>query len=240
MRHAPFAIGPAARDAGCARMREAIDWSDPPPDVAARAPAYIDMAAEAMRQPRLTDPSAISPGNTGSGRRDRSGGRDRRWRRRPRTRPVRRAGRAADDEPHDRAARQDRPRRGRQRRPPRPRPGRRRGRGLPRDRAQRARPGRAPRTTDPADGAEPGHRRRPRLRQPVRPADRAPRPRAQRLLASSSRTTRRAPSSSAAAPEAIILSGGPNSVYDDGCAEARPGDLVAAASRSSASATARS
>ena len=45
------------------------------------------------------------------------------------------AGRAADDEPND--ARQDGPWRGGQRRPPGPRPGRRRSRGLPRDRAER-------------------------------------------------------------------------------------------------------
>ena len=49
MRHAPFAIGPAERDAWLARMREAIAWSDPPPGVAERLHAYIDMAAEAMR-----------------------------------------------------------------------------------------------------------------------------------------------------------------------------------------------
>ena len=49
MRHSPFAIGPAQRDAWLARMREAIAWSDPPADVAARLQAYFDMAAEAMR-----------------------------------------------------------------------------------------------------------------------------------------------------------------------------------------------
>jgi hemoglobin len=49
MRHAPFAIGPAERDAWLVRMREAIAWSDPPPEVAERLHAYIDMAAEAMR-----------------------------------------------------------------------------------------------------------------------------------------------------------------------------------------------
>ena len=49
MRHAPFAIGPAERDAWLVRMREAIAWSDPPADVAARLHAYFDMAAEAMR-----------------------------------------------------------------------------------------------------------------------------------------------------------------------------------------------
>jgi hemoglobin len=49
MRHAPFAIGPAERDAWLARMREAIASTDPPPAVAERLHNYIDMAAEAMR-----------------------------------------------------------------------------------------------------------------------------------------------------------------------------------------------
>jgi hemoglobin len=49
MRHAPFAIGPAERDAWLARMREAIAATDPPPAVAERLHQYIDMAAEAMR-----------------------------------------------------------------------------------------------------------------------------------------------------------------------------------------------
>ena len=49
MRHAPFAIGPRERDAWLTRMREAIAWSDPPPDVAGRLDRYFDMAAEAMR-----------------------------------------------------------------------------------------------------------------------------------------------------------------------------------------------
>jgi hemoglobin len=49
MRHAPFAIGPSERDAWLARMREAVAWADPPPDVTTRLLAYFDMAAEAMR-----------------------------------------------------------------------------------------------------------------------------------------------------------------------------------------------
>jgi hemoglobin len=49
MRHNPFAIGPVERDAWLKHMREAIAWSDPPPDVAARLHAYFDTAAEAMR-----------------------------------------------------------------------------------------------------------------------------------------------------------------------------------------------
>jgi hemoglobin len=49
MRHAPFAIGPAERDAWLIRMRVAIAAEAPPPDVADRLHAYIEMAAEAMR-----------------------------------------------------------------------------------------------------------------------------------------------------------------------------------------------
>jgi hemoglobin len=49
MRHAPFAIGPAERDAWLRHMREAIAWTDPPPPVATRLHEYFDMAAEAMR-----------------------------------------------------------------------------------------------------------------------------------------------------------------------------------------------
>jgi hemoglobin len=49
MRHMPFAIGPAERDAWLRLMRDAIDASAPPRDVAERLHRYIDMAAEAMR-----------------------------------------------------------------------------------------------------------------------------------------------------------------------------------------------
>ena len=49
MRHAPFAIGPAERDAWLVRMRAAIAAEAPPPEVADRLHAYIDMAADAMR-----------------------------------------------------------------------------------------------------------------------------------------------------------------------------------------------
>jgi hemoglobin len=49
MRHAPFAIGPAARDAWLAHMRAAIARIDPPAEVVARLDAYFEMAAEAMR-----------------------------------------------------------------------------------------------------------------------------------------------------------------------------------------------
>jgi hemoglobin len=49
MRHFPFEIDPAARDAWLRHMREAIAWMDPPPEVASRLHSYFDMAAEAMR-----------------------------------------------------------------------------------------------------------------------------------------------------------------------------------------------
>ena len=49
MRHFPFAIDPAARDAWLHAMREAIAHTDPPPEVARRLHEYFDLAAEAMR-----------------------------------------------------------------------------------------------------------------------------------------------------------------------------------------------
>ena len=83
-------------------------------------------------------------------------------------------------------------------------------------------------------------RRRPRFRQPVRPAHRAARPRARRLLraAAPRHAVRRA--GTARRPRAIILSGGPISVYDPERPAPGPGRSGAAGSRSSASATAPS
>ncbi len=49
MRHMPFAIGPAERDAWLRLMRDAIAWSEPPPGVGERLLAYVGMAADAMR-----------------------------------------------------------------------------------------------------------------------------------------------------------------------------------------------
>ena len=49
MRHAPFAIGPAQRDAWLGHMRAAIASVAPQPEIAARLEAYFGMAAEAMR-----------------------------------------------------------------------------------------------------------------------------------------------------------------------------------------------
>jgi hemoglobin len=49
MRHAPFAIGPAARDRWLALMRAALAEVAPPADVADELERYFAMAAEAMR-----------------------------------------------------------------------------------------------------------------------------------------------------------------------------------------------
>jgi hemoglobin len=49
MRHAPFPIGPAERDAWLALMRAAIADTAPSEAVATRLEAYVEMAAEAMR-----------------------------------------------------------------------------------------------------------------------------------------------------------------------------------------------
>ena len=49
MRHMPFAIGPAERDAWLRLMHASIDAAGAPPGVADRLRAYVDMAAEAMR-----------------------------------------------------------------------------------------------------------------------------------------------------------------------------------------------
>ena len=49
MRHAPFAIDAAARDRWLTLMRAALAAEAPPPDVAAELDAYLEMAAEAMR-----------------------------------------------------------------------------------------------------------------------------------------------------------------------------------------------
>jgi hemoglobin len=49
MRHFPFAIGPDERDAWLAQMNEAIASADAPAEVIARLRAYMEMAAESMR-----------------------------------------------------------------------------------------------------------------------------------------------------------------------------------------------
>lgn len=49
MRHAPFAIGPEARDRWLLHMRAALIAEAPPADVADELERYLAMAAEAMR-----------------------------------------------------------------------------------------------------------------------------------------------------------------------------------------------
>jgi hemoglobin len=49
MRHAPFAIGPVERDAWLAHMNASIDAAGAPTEIADRLRAYVEMAAEAMR-----------------------------------------------------------------------------------------------------------------------------------------------------------------------------------------------
>lgn len=49
MRHAPFAIGPAERDAWLQHMNAAIAALEPPAAVRARLEAYFENAAEGMR-----------------------------------------------------------------------------------------------------------------------------------------------------------------------------------------------
>ena len=49
MRHAPFAIDPAARDRWLVHMRAAMAEMAPPIDVADELERYLTMAAEAMR-----------------------------------------------------------------------------------------------------------------------------------------------------------------------------------------------
>jgi len=49
MRHAPFVIGEAERDAWLRHMRDALDSLDLPEDVATRLWDYLTMAAESMR-----------------------------------------------------------------------------------------------------------------------------------------------------------------------------------------------
>jgi hemoglobin len=48
MRHAPFAIGPAERDAWLRHMTAAVEDLDLPPELAAPLLEYLQMAAHAM------------------------------------------------------------------------------------------------------------------------------------------------------------------------------------------------
>ena len=65
MRHAPFAIGPVERDRWLVHMRAAVAEMAPPADVAAELERYFAMAAEAMRNQRLTTAPAPAPGPAG-------------------------------------------------------------------------------------------------------------------------------------------------------------------------------
>jgi len=49
MRHAPFPIGSAEREAWLRHMRAALAELDPPPEVAARLESYFTPVAEGMR-----------------------------------------------------------------------------------------------------------------------------------------------------------------------------------------------
>lgn len=49
MRHAPFVIDATARDRWLTLMRASLAEEAPPPDVGAQLDAYLEMAAEAMR-----------------------------------------------------------------------------------------------------------------------------------------------------------------------------------------------
>ena len=49
MRHQPFAIGPSERDAWLRHMRASLAALAPRPSVGERLDAYLEMAAEAMR-----------------------------------------------------------------------------------------------------------------------------------------------------------------------------------------------
>ena len=48
-RHSPFPIGPLERDRWLVHMHAAIDASGAPPEITAQLRAYVDLAAEAMR-----------------------------------------------------------------------------------------------------------------------------------------------------------------------------------------------
>jgi hemoglobin len=49
MRHAPFAIGPAEREAWLSHMREAVDSLNLTPEQSATLWGYLEMAAHSMQ-----------------------------------------------------------------------------------------------------------------------------------------------------------------------------------------------
>ena len=167
------------------------------------------------------------------------------WRKRPRRRTEKRKAQPRPTQPSRCPPRPRSAARPSTVRPPTPAtaswPRRRRGRGLPRDRAQRARPRSARPTTDPPapTATDREHGRRPRLREPVRPADRPARARARRLLgaAPARHPVRRARASRRPRHHPV---GQPELGLRRRRAAAGPGHLVGHGSPSSASATAPS
>ena len=62
MRHAPFAIGPAERDAWLRHMRDAVDSLELTPEQDARLWGYMEMAARSMQNRWPDDaPGGLSP-----------------------------------------------------------------------------------------------------------------------------------------------------------------------------------
>jgi hemoglobin len=61
MRHAPFRIGPAERDAWLLHMRAALDTLHLPEPHQSALWEYLDMAAESMRNKRLTGRATVAP-----------------------------------------------------------------------------------------------------------------------------------------------------------------------------------
>jgi hemoglobin len=61
MRHAPFAIGPAERNAWLTHMRAAVDSLDLPPEQDATLWGYLSMAARSMQNRPADDPGDLTP-----------------------------------------------------------------------------------------------------------------------------------------------------------------------------------
>jgi hemoglobin len=61
MRHAPFAIGPAERDAWLSHMRDAVDSLELSPEQDATLWGYLEMAAQSMQNRAAGDGGADTP-----------------------------------------------------------------------------------------------------------------------------------------------------------------------------------